>query len=121
MSWFREDPARHMAWEELLQRKQVHHRRRRRRHRRRRKNAAPAAVAAAPPAVPPPPPNPRAPMWVPSGADLEAVPEEVRQMIPRVIEPAYEQFVLRAADGLERWIGNTLVHLLWLESLHRST
>lgn len=40
-------------------------------------------------------------------------------MIPQVIEPAYEQFVLQSMDGLERWIGSTLVHLLWLETLHQ--
>ncbi len=66
-----------------------------------------------------PPSDPRTPLWAPSGVDLEGVPAEVRQAIAQVIQPAYEQFVLNTADGMERWIGDTLVHLLWLELLHQ--
>ena len=36
-------------------------------------------------------------------------------MVPRILTPAYRRFVLDAPGELERSIGLTLVHLMWLE------
>jgi hypothetical protein len=41
--------------------------------------------------------------------------QELRQAVPRILAPAYRQFVLDAPGELERSIGLTLVHLIWLE------
>ena len=44
----------------------------------------------------------------------------MRQAIPLIIEPAYRQFVVQAADAMERSLGLTMVHLLWLELLSQT-
>ena len=61
--------------------------------------------------------NPNLPGWVPQGVDLALVPPEVRQAITELIEPVYRQFVLAATDALEKSLGVTVTHLLWLEVL----
>ena len=60
-------------------------------------------------------PDPDIPYWVPSGDGWKNTPEEIRRAIPQVLAPAYRQFVLEASGELERSIGLTLVHLIWLE------
>lgn len=71
-------------------------------------------------AIPPPRPTDRQrPLWVPEGLDLQFVPAEVQQAVAELIEPMYRQFVIGAADGLERSIGVSLTHLLWLEILEQ--
>jgi len=67
----------------------------------------------------PAPRDPRKPFWVPEGVDLDFVPAEVQQAVAELIEPVYQQFVLGAADGLERSLGVTITHLLWLEILEQ--
>ncbi len=57
------------------------------------------------------------PPWAPDGVDLIKVPEPVRQAVAEIIEPAYRQMVAEVEDPLERSIGLTLVHLMWLEVL----
>jgi hypothetical protein len=47
------------------------------------------------------------------------VPEEVRQAIRELVQPAYERLVLAPDDPLERTLGVTLAHLLWLEVLQQ--
>jgi hypothetical protein len=59
------------------------------------------------------------PLWAPDGADLKVVPPEIRQAIAQLIQPIYEQFVLNASDGLEKSLGITITHLLWLEILEQ--
>ncbi|MFH1921251.1 MAG: hypothetical protein ABIP48_15395 [Planctomycetota bacterium] len=59
------------------------------------------------------------PVWAPQGADLEMVPDEVRQAIVEVIEPVYERFVRGTDDPLEMTLGVTVAHLLWLEVLQQ--
>jgi hypothetical protein len=61
----------------------------------------------------------RGPLWVPEGVDLKYVPEEVRQAIAEVVEPVYERFVLGVDDPLEKSLGVTVAHLLWLEVLQQ--
>ena len=56
-------------------------------------------------------------MWTPQGEDLKFVPPEVKQAIVDLIEPIYRQTVLGAADPLEKSLGVSLTHLLWLEIL----
>jgi hypothetical protein len=78
---------------------------------------APADQGAGPPA--PRPPNAQRPLWAPEDADLSVVPPEVQQAITELIEPTYQEFVVEAADGLEKSIGISLTHLLWLELLEQ--
>lgn len=49
--------------------------------------------------------------------ELDEWPPELRANVISIINPEYRQFVLLAKPGLERSIGITLVHLLWLEIL----
>ncbi len=57
------------------------------------------------------------PAWAPESVDLDKVPEPVRQAVAEIIEPAYRQMVAEAEDPIERSIGLTVVHLMWLEVL----
>jgi len=59
------------------------------------------------------------PIWAPDGVDLKVVPPEIRQAIAQLIQPIYEQFVVNASDGLEKSLGITITHLLWLEILEQ--
>ena len=61
----------------------------------------------------------RRPLWVPQGVDIEVVPEEVRQALAEVVQPVYERMVLQTDDPLERSLGVTIAHLLWLEVLQQ--
>ncbi len=65
-------------------------------------------------------PRPRnLPLWVPEGVDLQFVPAEVQQAVGELVQPLYDQFVVGAADGLEKSLGVTITHLLWLEILEQ--
>lgn len=59
------------------------------------------------------------PFWAPRGADLQHMRPEVKEALVEAIQPLYQQFVLDAPGGMERWIGRTMVHLAWLESLQQ--
>lgn len=59
------------------------------------------------------------PLWVPEGVDLDFVPAEVQQAVGELVQPLYDQFVIGAADGLEKSLGVTISHLLWLEILEQ--
>lgn len=61
--------------------------------------------------------DPSRPFFVPGGVDFEKLPEELQAAIRGVIDPAYRRLVLGARDGLEKSVGVTVVHLLWLELL----
>jgi hypothetical protein len=54
---------------------------------------------------------------MPDGTEWEALPPELRQATDEIVEPAYKQLVLQVPPGLERSLGVSLVHLLWLEIL----
>jgi hypothetical protein len=69
----------------------------------------------APPVAAPPADADALPHWLPTGDRWNDLPEAVRLAVPRLVLPAYRQFVLDAPDELQRSIGLTLVHLLWLE------
>ena len=71
-------------------------------------------------AKPKPPPGPPAPLWVPNDVDLELFPDEVRQAITQIIQPVYERFVIASEDPLEKSLGVTVTHLLWLEILQQA-
>jgi hypothetical protein len=57
------------------------------------------------------------PLWSPDGVDLDVVPPEVKQAIEELVQPIYEQYVVNAADSLEKSLGASIAHLLWLEIL----
>ena len=59
------------------------------------------------------------PLWVPDGVSLQLVPDEVRQAIVEVVQPVYQRLVLGADDPLEKSLGVTVAHLLWLEVLQQ--
>jgi hypothetical protein len=59
--------------------------------------------------------GPDVPHWLPADQRWEKLPESIRQVVPRILAPAYRRFVIDAADELERSVGLTLVHLMWLE------
>ncbi|MBN2580559.1 MAG: hypothetical protein JXB10_16360 [Pirellulales bacterium] len=63
------------------------------------------------------PRDPKQPLWAPEGRDLDFVPIEIQQAADEIIKPIYEQFVVNAPEGLEKSLGLTLCHLLWLEVL----
>jgi hypothetical protein len=64
---------------------------------------------------PKPKPNPDLPYWLPTDHRWKDLPEELRQAIPRILTPAYRRFVREATGEMERSMGLTLVHLMWLE------
>ncbi len=55
------------------------------------------------------------PYWVPDGVSFESLDPALRRAYAAVIEPLYDEYVLKAEDALERAAGITLVHLTWLE------
>lgn len=55
------------------------------------------------------------PYWLPVGRDWDELPESIRVAVDRILVPAYRQFVVDAASEIERAVGCTLVHLVWLE------
>ena len=57
------------------------------------------------------------PAWAPGDVDLFKVPEPVRRAVAEIVEPAYRKLVAEVEDPLERSVGLTLVHLMWLEVL----
>lgn len=68
----------------------------------------------------PTPKSPSAPLWIPNDVDLELIPQEVRQAITQIVQPVYERFVLASDDPLEKSLGVTVTHLLWLEILQQA-
>lgn len=59
--------------------------------------------------------DPDIPHWLPAGGGWEKLPQEIRETVSRFITPAYRRFVLEAPSEIERAVGTTLVHLMWLE------
>ena len=62
-------------------------------------------------------PHPPRPYWIPEEIDLAALPKAVQLAVSEILNRAYQELVLGAADALERSAGTTYVHLLWLELL----
>ena len=65
-----------------------------------------------PPKAPPPE---DAPYWIPRDSGWDMMSDATRQAVTQVLTPAYRQLVLEAGGELERSVGVTLVHLMWLE------
>jgi hypothetical protein len=59
------------------------------------------------------------PVWAPKGVDLDVVPTEIQQVVAELIQPIYDQCVTNASDCLEKSLGITITHLLWLEILEQ--
>ena len=59
------------------------------------------------------------PLWMPEGMELAFVPPEVRHAISRVVQPVYQRLVVESHDPLEKSLGVTVSHLLWLEILQQ--
>src|SRR4051812_41663379 len=58
---------------------------------------------------------PTRPPFVPAGAVFEDLPQDVRTALTEVINPLYEELVLRAETPLQRAAGLSVVHAAWLE------
>ncbi|MBN1395019.1 MAG: hypothetical protein JW959_08345 [Pirellulales bacterium] len=63
----------------------------------------------------PAPADADAPHWLVDDGRWINMPENMQQTVARILVPAYRSFVLDADDELERSVGMTLVHLMWLE------
>jgi hypothetical protein len=59
--------------------------------------------------------GPDVPHWLPADNRWNQMPQEIRLAVSRILAPAYRRFVLDAPGELERSIGLTLVHLMWIE------
>ena len=59
--------------------------------------------------------SPDIPHWLPTGRHWDDLPQNIRRAVSRILTPAYRRFVLEAPAELERSVGLTLVHLMWLE------
>lgn len=57
------------------------------------------------------------PYFVPEGVDFDSLPESARAAIAAILDPAYQELVLAAPEGLEKSVGMTIVHLVWREIL----
>ncbi|MEN6458961.1 MAG: hypothetical protein ABFC63_08515 [Thermoguttaceae bacterium] len=55
------------------------------------------------------------PHWLPADHRWQEMPAEVRNAVSGILAPAYRRFVIDAPGELERSIGLTLVHLMWIE------
>jgi hypothetical protein len=55
------------------------------------------------------------PYWIPRGSSWKRLPEGMKRAASQILAPAYRLFVRQAAGPLERSVGLTLVHLMWLE------
>jgi hypothetical protein len=80
---------------------------------RRKPRAAKRALKARP--TPPPPPGPDVPYWIPRDSSWDSLQPSTRQAANQILAPAYRQLVLEAQGEVERSVGITLVHLMWLE------
>jgi hypothetical protein len=63
---------------------------------------------------------PDVPHWLATDSRWQDLPQEIREAVPKLIAPAYRRFVLDAPGELERSVGLTLVHLMWLEICDQS-
>ena len=59
--------------------------------------------------------GPEIPHWLPRDHRWSAIPPDIRQNILRILAPAYQQIVTEAPNEIERSVGATFVHLMWLE------
>lgn len=66
-------------------------------------------------AAPEPGPDMTLPYWLSRGPLWAKIPEDLRQAVLDVLVPAYRQLVVDAPTPLERSVGITLAHLMWLE------
>ncbi|MHB1035326.1 MAG: hypothetical protein ACYC35_24830 [Pirellulales bacterium] len=63
--------------------------------------------------------DPSVPFWLPDGETLQALPAGSPQALAEIVQPVYRQHVLQAGDSLNKALGLTLVHMLWLEILEQ--
>ena len=59
--------------------------------------------------------GPDIPHWLPRDHRWSEIPPDIRQNILRILAPAYQQIVTEAPNEIERSVGATFVHLMWLE------
>ncbi len=57
------------------------------------------------------------PLWIPDGVDFDALPKPLQCAVADIINPTYNELVLQAQTGLERSVGLTYTHLLWLAAI----
>jgi hypothetical protein len=58
---------------------------------------------------------PDLPYWIPRAAGWNVLSVATQRAVSEIIIPAYRQLVLEARGEVERSVGITLVHLMWLE------
>jgi hypothetical protein len=75
------------------------------------------APAPAPVPAPAPAPAPARPLWLPPGVTFESLPKSVQQAVLDILNPVYQELVLKASDPLERGQGLSYCNLLFLELL----
>jgi hypothetical protein len=54
------------------------------------------------------------PYWLPPEVDAILLPSELKVAIVDILQPAYQKLVLQVSDPLEKALGVSAVHLLWL-------
>jgi hypothetical protein len=62
------------------------------------------------------PASPR-PLWLPPGVTFESLPKPVQQAVLDILNPVYQEQVLKASDPLERGQGLSYCNLLFFELL----
>src|SRR5689334_15759410 len=57
------------------------------------------------------------PPWLPVGLKFDALPQPLKHAVTNIINPAYRELVTEAPTALERTVGLSYMHLIWLELL----
>jgi hypothetical protein len=59
------------------------------------------------------------PVWMPDNVRPEDLSPELKAVLAEIIQPLYDEVVLRAPSALERATGLALVHMKWVELLEQ--
>jgi hypothetical protein len=54
------------------------------------------------------------PLWLPADVDPASLPTGLRQAFKEIVNPAYKELVLEAPTALQRTVGLSYMHLIWL-------
>jgi hypothetical protein len=65
------------------------------------------------------PSSPDRPVWLPEGEDIKKMSATVRRAVAEIVQPVYEELVAQAHTAMEKSLGLSLVHCLWLEILNQ--
>jgi hypothetical protein len=59
------------------------------------------------------------PIWLPEGEDIKKMSAIVRRAVAEIVQPVYKELVAQAHTAMEKSLGLSLVHCLWLEILNQ--